>query len=437
MVAPEGQTYAAVWRIWHSRVMALGCPVRAWTTVVGVLAALLVVAPGADARTVARNAPLTEPQEALERALECGRGVRSAARSPVILVHGTGSTPEESFSFGYADVLPELGFPVCTVRLPERALIDQQRSAQYVVHAIREVFTRSGRKVSLIGHSQGGALAAYAPYFWLDVPGKVDDVIGLAGTYRGTSQANRSCDDGRCSVTSWHFRLGSALNRAFLGQPQPGGPSFTSIASAQDELVTPSPEASRLEGASNVVIQDLCPARPVDHFSIVGDAVAFSVALDALTNDGPARTERFDPATCAQGPIPGSDLPRTATTGPLAITNAVVALLTAPEVDREPPLICPFEPARCPAPELRLIRACTAEGRLRTRLTGDIEAVRDVNFKLDKRLARRDVRAPFAATIAARTLRRTDAEHVRAVAYLRGPGSARVILARSLPRCGR
>lgn len=418
-------------------VMSFGGYVRVWTIMAGVLAALLVAAPAADARAVARNAPLTEPQEALERALECGPGVRSAARSPVVLVHGTGSTPEENFSFGYADVLPELGFPVCTVRLPQRALIDQQRSAQYVVHAIREVFTRSGRKVSLIGHSQGATLSAYAPYFWLDVPDKVDDVVGLAGPYRGTSRANSSCDDGRCSVTSWHFRLGSALNRAFLEQPQPGGPSFTSIASAQDELVTPAPEASHLEGASNVVIQDLCPARPVDHFSIVDDAVAFAVALDALTHDGPARTARFDPATCAQGPIPGSDLPRTATTGPFAITNAAVALLTAPEVDREPPLICPFDPARCPPPRLRLLRTCTADGGLRTRLAGDVEAVRDVNFKLDRRLARRDVRSPFAATIPARTLRRTDAELVRAVAYLRGPGSERLILARFLPRCGR
>lgn len=402
-----------------------------------ILAAALALAAVGDARATATNAPLTEPAEALDRALECGPGVRGADRSPVILVHGTGSTPEESFSFGYADVLPEHGFPVCTVRLPQRALADQQRSAQYVVHAIREVSARSGRKVSLLGHSQGGALAAYAPYFWLDIPAKVQDVIGLASTYRGTSRANSSCEDGRCSVTSWHFRLGSALNRAFLAQPQPAGPSFTSIASEQDEVVTPSPEASRLEGASNVVVQDLCPGRPVDHYSIVDDAVPFAVALDALSHPGPADTARFDPATCAQLAIPGSDVPRTATTGPLAIANSAIALSTAPEVDSEPPLVCPFDPSACPPPRLSLTRRCTADGRLRVSLAGDVHAVRDVNFKLDRRLARRDVAVPFTGTIGRARLRRTSAERVRAVAYLRGPGHARVILARSRPRCDR
>jgi hypothetical protein len=156
------------------------------------------------------------------------------------------------------------------------------------VHAVREVSRRAGRRVSLVGHSQGALLATYAPQFWPDLPAKVDDVVGLAGPYQGTQRANESCADGTCPATSWQFRAGSNLNRAFQSGPRPAGPSFTSVATAFDELVTPAPAAARLDGARNVVVQDLCPGRPVEHFAIVGDAVAYALALDAITHPGPA-----------------------------------------------------------------------------------------------------------------------------------------------------
>ena len=92
--------------------------------------------------------------------------------------------------------------------------------------------------------------------------------------------------------------------------------------------------------------------------------------------------------------------------------------------------------AGCP-PDLQLTRRCAPGGRLRVALSGDLAAVRDVNFKLGKRLAARDTRRPFTRAISARALSRTSAERLRAVVYLRGGDPARVILRRSLPRCGR
>lgn len=87
-------------------------------------------------------------------------------------------------------------------------------------------------------------------------------------------------------------------------------------------------------------------------------------------------------------------------------------------------------------PQLHLRHRCIGGGRLRMRVTGDVHAVRDVNFKVDKRLVRRDVSAPFDRVLDARTLRRTSAQQLRAVAYLHDPGRVRTILARDLPRCG-
>jgi len=403
----------------------------------GVVVAMVGLAMGAaGAHAEVPGPALTEPRQALERALQC-RGDLSGARRPaVILVHGTGSSPEESFSFGYAHALPTLGFPVCTVRLPEHGLVDTQRSIQYVVYAIREVARLSRRTVSLIGHSQGATLATYAPYFWPDLPAMIDDVIGLAGAYQGTTTVDETCADGACPVVAWQFRRGSNLNAAYRNTPKPAGPSFTAIATSFDQLVTPAPQAARLDGASNVVIQDLCAARPIDHYLLVGDAVAFALALDALTHPGPTDPSRFVPATCLQTIIPGADLANAAVTAPVAIVNAIVRAAAAPDVDREPALRCPFDAGDCPPPQLRLTRRCVEGGRLRIALTGDVHAVRYVDFKLGRRLVRRDVNKPFTGTIGAGVLRRARRARLRAIAYVDGPKNTRVIVSRARPRCG-
>jgi hypothetical protein len=203
-----------------------------------------------------------------------------------------------------------------------------------------------------------------------------------------------------------------------------------------DELVTPAPQAARLDGASNVVIQDLCPLRPIDHFLLVGDAVAYSLALDALTHPGPADPSRFRPATCLQTIIPGADPAQTAVTAPIAIAGAIARIAAAPSVDREPPLRCPFDAGDCPAPQLRLARRCAGRARLLIALTGDVDAVRDVDFKLGRRLVRHDVSEPFGGTVAAGALRRARRSRLRAIAHLDRPGRPRVILSRSLPLCG-
>jgi triacylglycerol lipase len=416
--------------------------VRLGSTVVLLLVLVLGVAGPAQAAP----APLTEPVDALDRAVECGDGVEGAAVAPVILVHGTGSTPEENFSFGYQVALPKHGHPVCTVRLPERALVDLQRSMQYVVHAVRVVARRSGRRVSLIGHSQGALHAVYASHFWDDLPALIDDVVGLAGPYEGTQRANESCADGRCPVTSWQFRRGSRLNGAFAAAPRPAGPAFTAVATEFDELVTPAPEAALLDGAQNIVIQEICPGRPVDHYAIAGDAVAYAVALDALRHPGPADRSRIDPAVCTQTAMPDGDPVATAVIAPQSIANAALAVASDETVGAEPPLVCPFDRAACGpaaasarragAPRLRLGARCLRGGRLRVRLLGDVDAVRDVNFKLGRRLVARDVRPPFVRVVGRRALRRTEQTRLRAVAYLRDGDPFRVIVARALPRCG-
>ena len=398
------------------------------------VAAIGLLATAGVAGAAQPGTALTEPPAELARALDCHGDLRGAALAPVILVHGTGSSPEESFSFGYAHALPLLGFPVCTVRLPAHGLVDMQRSFEYVVHAIREVARRSDRRVSLVGHSQGAVLATYAPYFWPDLPALVDDVVGLAGPYRGTTASDSSCAGGSCPPFAWQFRPRSNLNRAFAGRAAPAGPSFTAIATSFDELVTPAPQAGLLPGASNVVLQDVCALRPIEHFTLVGDAVAYALAVDALTHPGPADPARVSRTTCLQALMPGADLVRAAAVAPVAIAGAALRIATTPGVAREPQLRCPFDAAACPPPQLRLTRRCAGGGRLRIALTGDVDVVREVDFKLGRRLIRRDIAPPFVTSLA-RSARRPATRRLRAVATLGAPGGGRVILARPLPRC--
>jgi hypothetical protein len=87
------------------------------------------------------------------------------------------------------------------------------------------------------------------------------------------------------------------------------------------------------------------------------------------------------------------------------------------------------------SPGLRLVRRC-AGGRLRAELRGDLDRVRDVSFKFGRRLIARDTAAPFRRLLPRRALRATRARRLRAVAYLRDGRPFRMILGRSLPRCG-
>ena len=342
------------------------------------VAALLLAPPAASAQQP--GPALEEPVAVLDNALQCTADVDAATKTPVLLVHGTWSNPEETFSWGYQRVLPQLGFPTCTVRLPGRALVDHQRSVEYVVHAIRRVAERSGRPIFVLGHSQGSVLTIHALRFWPDLAAKVEDFVGLAGLYRGTQPADTICRF-KCPPANWQQRRASRYTAAINLRSDPPGPSYTSIYTQFDLVASPSTETAPLNGASNILIQDLCPLRPVDHVNLLGDAVTFRLVIDALTNPGPADPNRA-PVNCTEVYMPGADV--TAIPGAAAsFLGAIAATPLDPNnTDQEPPLRCYLDPA-CAAygtgggtPKARCAgRRVTLTGtRRRDRLTGTARA---------------------------------------------------------------
>ena len=302
--------------------------------------ALLAPLLAAVACTPAADPPLSVPERTLDAALTCPRSFPHRHHEPVLLVHGTFTNPEENWSWNYLNALPAAGYDVCTVRLPERATGDIQVSSEYVVHAVRRIFDRTGAKVDVLGHSQGGLQPRWALRWWTSLRTKVDDVVTLGAPHHGTVVADAATALGTSPPAGWQMRTTARFIAALNGGDETPGPvSYTSIYTLFDELVQPAaPTAtSALAGASNVLVQDLCPGRPVEHVGLAYDAAVHDMVLDAFTNPGPASPARFDPATCFQVAFAGVAPEPLLSTG-IAELQDSSGFTGAPNASAEPPL---------------------------------------------------------------------------------------------------
>jgi triacylglycerol esterase/lipase EstA (alpha/beta hydrolase family) len=255
----------------------------------------------------ASSPPLESDPAELDRAVRCPVAF-SGAHEPVLLVHGTAGRPEDHWALGYQKILPDLGYDVCTVRLPDFALGDIQVATEYVVHAVRSMAAASGRDVDIVGYSQGSLEPRWAVRYWHDVRAVVDDIVTLAGPHHGTAVADASCAGGSCDIAVWQMKQDSAFITTLNSIAETlEGIDYTSIYSLNDELVQPSaPVATaELDGATNILVQDVCPGRVVAHSAEPVDAAVFALVLDALSSPGAADPARFDPTSCDATYMPG------------------------------------------------------------------------------------------------------------------------------------
>lgn len=234
----------------------------------------------------------------LDSALTCTEDLHGVTRDPVLLTPAF-ATDEQSFGWNHLKSLPALGIPVCSLSFPDAGYTDLQASAEYVVHAVRKMAADSSRKVVMMGHQHGPLNELWALKFWPDLPALVSDFISLATPYNGTNSARSGCDAAKkCPPANWQIATDSNYLNALNARPLPDGPEYTSISTEFDELIYPQPRASTLPGATNIAVQDICPLRPVEHFTILGDNVAYNIVLDALDHDGPAVRSRISKNLC-------------------------------------------------------------------------------------------------------------------------------------------
>lgn len=287
------------------------------------IACLLVLCVGAAGSASAREfAPLDRKgpklrvdRDKLKGSVECSAGVRDASRSPVLLVPATGVNSQQNFSWNYEPLFDDEGIPYCTSDMPgarNSNNLDIQIRGQYLTFAIRKMHRMADRKISIVGHSQGGMAMRWPLRFWPDLREKVDDVIGFAGTNHGTTQADGCKGDPTCSPASAQQASNSKFIRALNSRAEVFAPiSYTEIFTLLDETVTPPREASSVNGdaeITNIAIQEVCPTAVSEHLMVgTSDPTAAALALDALNNPGPADPSRISPLVCAQPYNPGID----------------------------------------------------------------------------------------------------------------------------------
>src|SRR5215208_73964 len=215
---------------------------------------------------------------------------------PVILVHGTFGDMTVSWN-SVAPALESRGFCVWALDYGRRGTGPIDRSADQLVAFIDQVRAITGAaKVSLVGHSQGGMLSRYVAVRRgrLDV---VDDIVGLAPSSHGTTNPLAGPGGAFGCTACAEQAAGSAFMRK-VNEPPPEAPGpawYTVVTTIHDEVVTPyRSQALAGDHATNVILQDKCPADPVEHNFIVGDPVAIQWTVNALERPG-AANPRFQP----------------------------------------------------------------------------------------------------------------------------------------------
>jgi triacylglycerol lipase len=218
-------------------------------------------------------------------ALPSGAPVGAATKDPVVIVAGTFSP-----AFANEPLAARLradGYPVRIFQLPTYGTQDIRLTAQALRTYVDGVRSSTGAaKVDLVGHSQGG-LVARAYVKWYGGATKVDSLITLGTPNRGTYVANlvSVLGFGSCAsvVACQQMSIGSSfLNDLNAGDDTIGAVRYTTIRTAQDELVVPTDNATLFDGAVNVKVQSPCWARVVGHLGLILDGTVYSGVRQAL-----------------------------------------------------------------------------------------------------------------------------------------------------------
>jgi triacylglycerol lipase len=224
--------------------------------------------------------------------------------NPVVLVPGTFETMQQTWS-ALSPLLAEKGYCVYSLNYgftsagPATGPI--QDSALELKTFVDNVLKLTGaKKVSIVGHSQGGMMPRYYIKF-LGGANYVDKLIGLVPSNHGTNGVagiNETLTVSHllsCIACDQQQAGSDFLKKLNEGDETPGPVSYTVVTTRNDEVVVPYTSAF-LNGPServvNITLQDYYPLDNIEHVGIVYDPNAFKFVFDALAHDGPADPSR-------------------------------------------------------------------------------------------------------------------------------------------------
>ncbi len=190
---------------------------------------------------------------------------------PVLLVPGYGGSTTA------LDVLAEAlrgdGRDTAVVPLAGDGTGDLGTQAEVLAAAAEAAMARTGAgSVDVIGYSAGGVVVR----LWVRDHGGdalARRVVTLGSPHHGTTVAGlaEAVVPDECPEACRQLVPDSDLLRELnAGDETPDGPAFVSIWTSQDETVTP-PASARLDGAVNIVVQDVCADASVAHSDLPRD----------------------------------------------------------------------------------------------------------------------------------------------------------------------
>ncbi|MEV7099270.1 lipase [Amycolatopsis sp. NPDC051045] len=223
---------------------------------------------------------------------------------PVVLVHGLGANDAVNWSF-HAPKIAAQGYCVFSLTYGTGilgpgvgGLASMRDSAAQLGRFVDRVRTSTGAaKVDIVGHSEGSTMPAYYLKF-LGGAAKVAHFVGFGANYRGTTlggldalaKALLTSVPGlgailrtACGACTEYLAPSAFLDDLARGGVHVPGPSYTSIVSRHDEVVTPYTSGILGEpGTTDIVLQDFCAADAAGHLSQAIDPNVTGLILHAL-----------------------------------------------------------------------------------------------------------------------------------------------------------
>jgi triacylglycerol lipase len=199
---------------------------------------------------------------------------------PVLLVPGYGGDVESLQPLAAA--LGDAGRETRVVPRLGDGTGDLDAEAEHLAEVAEQTLAETGApSVDVVGYSAGGVVAR----LWVrdhGGDGRARRVLTLGSPHHGTSQAALGRElAGGCPTACEQLVPGSdLLRRLNAADETPDGPLWATVRTRDDQVVTPVDSAA-LEGAVNVLVQDVCPGARVSHGQLPGHPVSLA-AVDSL-----------------------------------------------------------------------------------------------------------------------------------------------------------
>ena len=211
--------------------------------------------------------------------------------SPVVLVHGTFANTRRAYST-LAPVLKESGFCLYALNYGKQGgygvngTADIQSSLLEVTKFIEHVLQETGaEKISVVGHSQGGLLAFLASNT-PTLADKIDRVVAVAPSLRGTDRIPPKVSSAHCPAC---VQLGSEsdfMRDLKQRKLNPSGLRALVLATKGDLVVTPvESQFVNESGVTNLYLQDQFPNLRASHSGLLHVPQAAALIRDFLIKE--------------------------------------------------------------------------------------------------------------------------------------------------------